>query len=398
MPNTPTRARGPGRVPATVGESGPSTTVTDVLLEVELVDVRLVEARRRPEDDLAVGADRPGAEVSGLERLALLARDLPGGQRGGRVAGEVADVLGDPQRELVDRAVLDELAHLVGRAEAGQLDLALLRRGREVARRRRDADGGRRDDALEVRIGLQEALRLLEGLLVVVVAIGDLHELDVLVLRLGQLLLHVLDPGVLVRGVGRGREDRDLALAADLLGDEVDLALADERRRRLVDEHRPGAGRDVGVHRHDLDAALGRLLERRRHRVGVVARDDQRVGLLLDGRVDDRDLRGRAGVRRARDAVRAADLLERLLDAGVLGLLVGVAELLGDRDDLQALLDLGVGIRLAGALRTRARARAGGRRGAVVLRGAAGGDEECRGQGERDKQRTRGARTDGLHA
>ena len=35
----------------------------------------------------------------------------------------------------------------------------------------------------------------------------------------------------------------------------------------------------------------------------------------------------------------------RLVDAGVLELLVGVAELLRDRDDLEALLDRGFGVR-----------------------------------------------------
>src|SRR3954471_17454352 len=197
MPNTPTRARGPGRVSVPVtGEEG-SVTVNFVL-EVELVDVALVERRQRAEHDLPVLADRVLAETPGLELLALLAADAPGHERGGGLAGEVADVLRDPQLELVHGAVLDELAHLVREPEPGQLDLALLRRGREVARGRGDTHRRRRDDALEVRIRRQQALRLLEGLLVVVVAVRDLHELDVLVLRVLQCVLHDLDPGVLV--------------------------------------------------------------------------------------------------------------------------------------------------------------------------------------------------------
>src|SRR5215207_459399 len=111
--------------------------------EVELVDVVLVERRERPEHDLAVGADRVLAEPTGLELLALRPGDPPGGERRGGLAGEVADVLGHPQLELVDGAVLDELAHLVREPQAGQLDLALLRGRRQVARRGGDAHGGR---------------------------------------------------------------------------------------------------------------------------------------------------------------------------------------------------------------------------------------------------------------
>ena len=60
---------------------------------------------------------------------------------------------------------------------------------------------------------------------------------------------------------------------------------------------------------------------------------------LMNGICDDAARVGRAG-----DLVRAAELLERLVDARVLELLVGVAELLRDRDRLHALLDRSVGI------------------------------------------------------
>src|SRR3954453_7690104 len=335
--------------------------------EVEVVDVLSGERRQRAEDDLAVGADRVVAEPPGLELLALLAGYAPGDERRGGLAGEVADVLRHPQLELLDGAVLDELAHLVREPEAGQLDLALLRRRRQVPRGGGDAHRGRRDDALQVRVGLDQTLRLLEGLLVVVIAVGDLHELDVLVLRVLQGVLHHLDPGVLVGRVGRRREDRDLALVPDLPGDRLDLVLADQRRRDLVDEHAARVRRDVGVHAYDLDALRGRLLERRGDGVGVVAGDDDRVGLLLHRRVDDRDLRGRTGVGRARDAVGPAELLERLVDARVLELLVRVAELLRDRDRLEPLRDLGGRIRRARGGRRRRRRRVAGR-GILILR------------------------------
>src|SRR3954468_860356 len=132
MPNTPIRARGrsrPARPSAPVsGEEGSVTVNFDS--EVELVDVALVERRQRAEHDLAVLADRVLAETSGLELLPLLAADTPGHEHSGGLAREVADVLGDPELELVHGPVFDVLAHLVREAEPGQLDLALLRRGR----------------------------------------------------------------------------------------------------------------------------------------------------------------------------------------------------------------------------------------------------------------------------
>ena len=173
------------------------------------------------------------------------------------------------------------------------------------------------------------------------------------------------------------------------LRDRLDLVLADQLRRDLVDEHAARVGRDVGVHADDLHAALGGLLERRGDRVRVVAGDDDRVRLLLHGGVDDRDLRRGAGVGRAGDAVRAAELLHRLVDAGVLELLVRVAELLRDRDRLEALLELGARDR-----RRRRLARDDARRAArlVVLRRAAGGDDEHRDQGEHGEQHAQSGR------
>src|SRR3954465_13730992 len=82
-------------------------------LEVELGDVLLVERRQRPEHDLAVRPDRVLAEAPRGERLPRLAGDAAGREGRGRLACEVADVLRDPELELVDGAVLDELAHLV---------------------------------------------------------------------------------------------------------------------------------------------------------------------------------------------------------------------------------------------------------------------------------------------
>src|SRR5690242_19668833 len=94
-------------------------------LEVELVDVALVEDRRRAEQDLALGADRLLTQVAGLELVALGAGDLPARQRRRGVAGQVAELARIPQLERVDRSVLDEVTQLVRRTETRQLDLAL---------------------------------------------------------------------------------------------------------------------------------------------------------------------------------------------------------------------------------------------------------------------------------
>src|SRR3954463_9019400 len=131
IPRTPTRARMRARprrpvrsmsVPVwVIGRARSSGSACR--LEIELRDVLLVERRQRAEHDLAVRADRVLAEPAGRERLARLAGDAAGRERRGGLTGEVPDVLRHPQLELVDRAVLDELAHLVREPEAGQLDL-----------------------------------------------------------------------------------------------------------------------------------------------------------------------------------------------------------------------------------------------------------------------------------
>src|SRR5665647_622622 len=220
--------------------------------EVELIDVVLVELVGIAEEHRVVGADGELAELAGGEGVALLAGDLTLDEGCGRVRGEVAEILGAPQRELGDGAVLDVLTHLVRGAQTGQEDLALGARRRQVASRSGDTDGRRGDDALEVRVSRQQTSCLVEGGLVVIVAVNDVYELDVRVAG-GQLGLHEVNPGVLVRRVGRSGQDCDLARVADLLGDHVDLNLGDAVGGGLVDEQvaalRVGVGVDLGIRR-----------------------------------------------------------------------------------------------------------------------------------------------------
>ena len=106
----------------------------------------------------------------------------------------------------------------------------------------------------------------------------------------GQLGLHELDPGVLVRGVGGRRQDRDLAGVADLLGDQVDLDLGDAFGVGLVDEQVAAVGVGVGVEGHDLDAGVASLADGVAERRRVVRRDGDAADALLGERVDVADL------------------------------------------------------------------------------------------------------------
>src|SRR5438132_1677793 len=128
-------------------------------LEVELVDVRLVEDERRPEEHRALRADLVLAESARGERLARLAGQRARRDVHSRVRGKVAEVGGIPELERYDRAVFDVLAQLVRRAEPGQLDLPAVLRRVEHCRCCGDPDGRRRDDALEVRVLLEQTLR-----------------------------------------------------------------------------------------------------------------------------------------------------------------------------------------------------------------------------------------------
>src|SRR5438132_4153551 len=103
-------------------------------LEVELVDGRLIEDERRPEEHRALRADLVLAESARGERLARLAGERARRDVHCRVRGEVAEVGGVPELEPDDRAVLDVLAQRVRRAESGQLDLPAVLRGVEYGR------------------------------------------------------------------------------------------------------------------------------------------------------------------------------------------------------------------------------------------------------------------------
>src|SRR5215510_10880152 len=80
-------------------------------LELELVDVLDGEHVRRTQDHLRplvwAEDDLVRPELACLERLADLARDLAVRERRDRVSGEIAEVLGVPESERLDRPVVD---------------------------------------------------------------------------------------------------------------------------------------------------------------------------------------------------------------------------------------------------------------------------------------------------
>src|SRR5215467_2694757 len=126
--------------------------------EVELADVVGGEDERRAEQDGLVRADRVRAELARGELLALTAVELARRGQHRRVAGQVAEVVRLPQHELLDGAVGDVLLQRVRRAEPGQRDLAAVLGRVEDGRRGGDPDGGGGDDALQVRVPLEQSL------------------------------------------------------------------------------------------------------------------------------------------------------------------------------------------------------------------------------------------------
>ena len=179
----------------------------------------------------------------------------------------------------------------------------------------------------------QQRRGLVERLLVVVVAVDRVDELDVGVVG-REVLLHQVDPGVLVGRVGRGRQDRDLARAADLLGDHARPGPGrDALGVGLADEQVAALGVGVGVEGDHLGAGVARLVEGVTDRGRVVGRDDERAHALLGRGVDERHLGVGRRLRPVRPPRRCRRTPRRPLAAGGAGVEVRVAEVLGQERD-----------------------------------------------------------------
>src|SRR3954451_15137173 len=153
-------------------------------LEVEVVHVRLVEPEGRAEDDRVVLAD--GVRlilVQALDREALTlgALDLTADELLRDLLREEAEVRDAPETEDRGRAVRDERLHVVREAKAGDLDAIGLLGCRDDLRGREDADRGRGDDDLEVRVLGQESVCLGRADFGFVVAVGGIFDLESLI-------------------------------------------------------------------------------------------------------------------------------------------------------------------------------------------------------------------------
>ena len=233
-----------------------------------------------------------------------------------RVRGEVAEVGRVPQRERGDGAVLDVLAHLVRRAEAGQCDLALVLRRRQVARRGRDADRGRARRCPSARgrsAAAPRSCRTTSG--------RRRRRRRSRRARCSGGSPRGPPPSVSIQAfwfVALADADRIAIWPASPICSAIRSTcdLRDALRGGLVDEQVAALGVGVGVEGDDLHAGVAGLVERVADRLGVVRRDDEPADALL-GRGLDEAAPARSGC--ASDgptsAIGAAELLDGLLAA-----------------------------------------------------------------------------------
>ncbi len=189
------------------------------------------------------------------------------------------------------------------------------------------------DDALQVRVLLEQGQRLVETGLVIIIAVCNLDQLHLRVFC--QFLLHEADPGVLVRRRTGCRENGDLTRAIDLLRQQIHLTAANLLAIGLVDKDVTRVGRDIGVIAYDLDALRHRLLERGCDGVGVIAGDNDGADMLLGEGGDERHLRGSVGRGRANLLELAVQILRRLLAARGGSVKIRVVDLLGQEYDVE---------------------------------------------------------------
>src|SRR5262249_1122109 len=152
----------------------------------------------------------------------------------------------------LDGSVLNKWFHGVGGGKSGDLDLTGLARLLDCIRGSRKTDGSDGANTLEIWIGLHQILRDLKRLGGLIVRSLDSNQVQARIL--GQALLHVFDPVILIRGRDETGDDRDIAflIAADVLGDGIDHGIANRLSGSLIDEEIARAWRAVGVPGDDL--------------------------------------------------------------------------------------------------------------------------------------------------
>src|SRR5688500_11636603 len=224
------------------------------------------------------------------------------------LASDVGRLLGD---ERLHEALL-ELLDLGGSGvEANHLDLAQLPGLAQPVGRALGREQVGREDSLQVRVLRQLGLDLRRGLVrpVVVELRAEIFDPRLPLDRLLETLLALVG----------GRDARLHVLDHDLpaTADQLEQLLAGHAAAQDV------VGRDLrlgdvrvferGVHEDDLDAGLSRLLDRREHGLAVSRRDQDRVRLLRNDRVQHRGLRIRGELVRTSDLEIDAKPLRGLL-------------------------------------------------------------------------------------
>src|SRR5579884_2375442 len=136
---------------------------SELKLEVELVDIGTVEDGWRAKQHHVVRADGIAAQFASREGLADVALDLALNQQSSDVVGQVAQVGRVPQLKGFDCAILHILAQLIRRSQAGQGHLPALMHRFERAGGGSDAHRRGGDDALQVRVLLEQGQRLVEA-------------------------------------------------------------------------------------------------------------------------------------------------------------------------------------------------------------------------------------------
>ena len=228
------------------------------------------------------------------------------------------------------------LQHLGRQAEAGDLHVAVFLVLHQLGGGH-DADGGGGADDLQVGIVVQQSLGLVSGLLGLVVAVGNFHQLQLgILLVLGQLL-HGVDPGVLVGGLGGGGQNGPLALAAGQIVHGVDQRLAHGHGAGLVHEHLTARRVGGGVEGRHLDAGIHRLFQLGLEGVEVVGGDADGIGLLGDQVVQNLDLGVSGGILGIHDVDGGAFAFTGLLEGRGGDLEEGVAGGFADQRDLLAI-------------------------------------------------------------
>src|SRR5690606_480431 len=101
--------------------------------------------------------------------------------------------------------------HFGWKAKTGYIDIADLASVFDCLRGRKYTNGGRSDNHLHIWIGGEEALRFAIALIGKVIAVNGGYEIEAR--KILELLLHLVNPDVLVGRGGRCRQDCEIDLA-----------------------------------------------------------------------------------------------------------------------------------------------------------------------------------------